>query len=146
MAQWRLYKTAHYNYRNTTRPYPLIPQVMNGTGALRQFVPRSLGIAPGRPLAIGQRQCLNDPRCRDIQGSCGGGGCCISDDLISLLPHGSFFNLTNVHEQGTPLGKPFSGALPRPMRWDPAERAEEPLGGGGNCLVPHYVVIPGGKA
>jgi hypothetical protein len=86
MAQWRLYKTAHYNYRNTTRPYPLIPQVMNGTGALRQFVPRSLGIAPGRPLAIGQRQCLNDPRCRDIQGSCGGGGCCISDDLISLLP------------------------------------------------------------
>jgi hypothetical protein len=34
---------------NTTRPYPLIPQVMNGTGALRQFVPRSLGIDPGRP-------------------------------------------------------------------------------------------------
>jgi hypothetical protein len=64
MAQWRLYKTAHYNYRNTTRPYPLIPQVMNGTGALRQFVPRSLGIAPGRPLAIGQRQCLNNPRWR----------------------------------------------------------------------------------
>src|SRR2546421_13026437 len=31
---------------------------MNGTGALRQFVPRSLGIAPGRPLAIGQRQSL----------------------------------------------------------------------------------------
>jgi hypothetical protein len=27
--------------------------VMNGgTGALRQFVPRSLGIAPGRPLAM----------------------------------------------------------------------------------------------
>jgi hypothetical protein len=34
---------------NTTRPYPLIPQLMNGTGALRQFVPRSLGIDPGRP-------------------------------------------------------------------------------------------------
>jgi len=58
VAESRLYKTAHYNYRNTTRPYPLIPQVMNGTGALRQFVPRSLGIAPGRPLAIGQRQSL----------------------------------------------------------------------------------------
>jgi len=97
MAQWRLYKTAHYNYRNTTRPYPLIPQVMNGTGALRQFVPRSLGIAPGRPLAIGQRQCLNDPRCRDIQGSCGGGGCCISDDLISLLP--LFSSAGNISEQ-----------------------------------------------
>jgi hypothetical protein len=54
MSHWksRLYKTAHYNYRNTTRPYPLIPQVMNGTGPLRQFVPRSLGIAPGRPLAM----------------------------------------------------------------------------------------------
>jgi hypothetical protein len=73
-AESRLYKTAHYNYRNTTRPNPLIPQVMNGTGTLRQFVPRSLGIAPGRPLAIGQRQSLNDPRCRDIQGSCGGRG------------------------------------------------------------------------
>jgi hypothetical protein len=58
MAESRLYKTAHYNYRNTTRPYPLIPQVMNGTGALRQFVPRSLGIAPGRPLAIGPRHSL----------------------------------------------------------------------------------------
>ena len=64
MAESRLYKTAHYNYRNTTRPYPLIPQVMNGTGALRQFVPRSLGIAPGRPLAIGQRQSLT---IRDVE-------------------------------------------------------------------------------
>ena len=96
MAESRLYKTAHYNYRNTTRPYPLIPQVMNGTGALRQFVPRSLGIAPGRPLAIGQRQSLNDPRCRDIQGSCGGGGCCISDDLISA---GNFGIGLSISEQ-----------------------------------------------
>jgi hypothetical protein len=40
MAGSFLYKTAHCNYRNTTRPYPLIPQVMNGTGALRQFVPK----------------------------------------------------------------------------------------------------------
>jgi hypothetical protein len=58
VAESRLYKTAHYNYRNTTRPYPLIPQVMNGTGALRQFVPRSLGIAPGRPLAMASASLL----------------------------------------------------------------------------------------
>jgi hypothetical protein len=108
VAELRLYKTAHYNYRNTTRPYPLIPQVMNGTGALRQFVPRSLGIAPGRPLAFGQRQSLNDPRCRDIQGSCGGGGCFISDDLISLLPlfssAGNFGIGLSISEQSLKTG------------------------------------------
>jgi hypothetical protein len=49
MAEWRLYKTAHCNYREHNTPYPLTPQVMNGTGTLRQFVPRSLGIDPGRP-------------------------------------------------------------------------------------------------
>jgi|SoiMethySBSTD1v2_1073268.scaffolds.fasta_scaffold2340046_1 hypothetical protein len=32
---------AHYNIRNTTRLHPLIPQVMNGTGLLRQFVPKA---------------------------------------------------------------------------------------------------------
>jgi hypothetical protein len=32
--------------------------VMNGTGALRQFVPRSLGIAPGRPLAMASASLL----------------------------------------------------------------------------------------
>jgi Predicted 3'-5' exonuclease related to the exonuclease domain of PolB len=32
--------------------------VMNGTGALRQFVPRSLGIAPGRPLAFASARLL----------------------------------------------------------------------------------------
>src|SRR4029450_12661267 len=31
---------------------------MNGTGALRQFVPRSLGIAPGRPLAMASASLL----------------------------------------------------------------------------------------
>ena len=40
MVGSRLYKIAHCNYRNTTRPYPLILQVMNRTGALRQFVPK----------------------------------------------------------------------------------------------------------
>jgi hypothetical protein len=50
MTEWRLYKTAHCKYRE--RPYPLAPQVMNGTGALRQLVPRSLGIDPGRPCVI----------------------------------------------------------------------------------------------
>src|ERR1700704_3313503 len=52
----RLYKTAHIahcNYRNATCRYPLIPQMMNGTGAIRQFVPKALGIAPGGPLALG---------------------------------------------------------------------------------------------
>jgi hypothetical protein len=40
MIESCLYKTAHYNYRNKTRPYPLIRQVMNGTGAIWQFVPK----------------------------------------------------------------------------------------------------------
>ena len=51
------------------RPYPLTPQVMNGTGALRQFVPRvarhssraTFGYWPAR-------QSLNDALCRNIQG------------------------------------------------------------------------------
>jgi hypothetical protein len=57
MAEWRLYQTAHCNYGNTTRPYPLIPQVMNGTGALpavRQEVARHRSRAAlARPWRMG---------------------------------------------------------------------------------------------
>ena len=63
MAESRLYKTAHCSYRNTTRPYPLIPQVMNGTGALRQFVPRPLGIDASLENGLTRR-----PRARDSGG------------------------------------------------------------------------------
>jgi hypothetical protein len=45
-------------FRNTTGLYPLIPQVMNGTGILRQFVPRPPGITPERLLAIGRASLL----------------------------------------------------------------------------------------
>ena len=40
MAQWRLYKTAHYNYRNTTRPYPLSDEWNRSTPAVRPKVAR----------------------------------------------------------------------------------------------------------
>ena len=40
------------------RPYSLTPQVMNGTGALRQFVPRVARHSSRATLAIGQRQSL----------------------------------------------------------------------------------------
>ena len=49
------------------RPYPLTLQVMNGTGALRQFVPRVARRSSRAALAIGQRS-HNDPLCRNIQG------------------------------------------------------------------------------
>ena len=43
------------------RPYPLTPQVMNGTGALRQFVPRVARRSfPGDLWLFARHQSLND--------------------------------------------------------------------------------------
>src|ERR1700730_18102927 len=73
MIESCLYKTAHCNYRNKTRPYPLIPQVMNGTGALRQFVPKvarhssraAFGLLAGASL-LTIRNDRHDPVAREL--------------------------------------------------------------------------------
>ena len=40
------------------RPYPLTPQVMNGTGDSGSLSQGSLGVAPGRPVAFGGRHAV----------------------------------------------------------------------------------------
>ena len=45
------------------RPYPLTPQVMNGTGALRQFVPRvARHQLPGDLWLLASASLCNDSR------------------------------------------------------------------------------------
>jgi hypothetical protein len=73
MAGSRLYKIAHCNYRNTTRPYPLIPQVMNGTGAAPAVRPKVARHSSRAAFGFCQRQTLNDPRCRVFKDRAGPG-------------------------------------------------------------------------